>query len=30
LRNGVITTLDVEESFVDHQVSSAEAVLGRI
>jgi glutaredoxin/glutathione-dependent peroxiredoxin len=30
LRDGVISTLDVENEFVDHQVSSAEAVLARL
>jgi peroxiredoxin len=30
LRGGIISTLDVEEAFVDHQVSSAEAVLARL
>jgi glutaredoxin/glutathione-dependent peroxiredoxin len=30
LRDGVLTTLDVEKSFVDHDVSSAEALLARL
>jgi peroxiredoxin len=29
-RDGVITTLDVEKEFVDHDVSSAQAVLARL
>jgi peroxiredoxin len=30
LRDGVIITLDVEKEFVDHDVSSAQAVLARL
>jgi peroxiredoxin len=30
IRDGVITSLEVEERFVDHGVSSAEAVLARL
>ncbi|ODU01295.1 MAG: peroxiredoxin [Pseudonocardia sp. SCN 72-86] len=30
LRDGVITSLDVEKKFVDHDVTSAEAVLARL
>ena len=30
LKDGVITSLDVEEKFVDHEVSTAEAVLAKL
>ena len=30
IRDGVITSLDVEERFVDHEVSTAEAVLAKL
>ncbi|GAA3231285.1 peroxiredoxin [Pseudonocardia petroleophila] len=30
IRDGVITSLEVEERFVDHEVSTAEAVLARL
>ncbi len=30
IKNGVITSLDVEEKFVDHKVSTAEAVLVKL
>jgi peroxiredoxin len=30
IKDGVITSLDVEEKFVDHEVSTAEAVLAKL